>query len=156
MGKCVVECTSILVPTDFSDKSLVALDYGRVLAARSRGTLHVLHVVPPAIGVGGATFWACSHSDRGNRLEEEARHQLEAITPELDGRKVNTGTLVGHPSVEIVHYARDRNVDLIVMGTQGRGLLARLLLGSVVESVTQRAPCPVLVVHAPGPSVGPF
>ena len=140
----MVTCTSILVPTDFSETSLVALDYGRALADRCWSTLHVVsHVV----AVGGAAFWGFSDSDVGSRLEEEARHQFEALLPTLDGLQASVVTRFGYPSVEIVRYARDRNVDLIVMGTHGRGLLARLLIGGVVESVARRAPCPVLAVH---------
>ena len=145
----MVTRTSILVPTDFSERSLVALDYGRALADPGMSTLHVLHVTSHAVGVGGATFWGFSDSDVGNRLEEEARHQFEALLPTLDGLKASVVTRRGYPSVEIVHYARDRNVDLIVMGTHRHGCLAHLLVGGVVENVMRRAPCPVLAVHTP-------
>ena len=64
-------------------------------------------------------------------------------------------TRVGHPSVEIVQYAKDRNVDLIVMGTDRRGLLAHLRVGGVVEKVARKAPCPVLTVQLPRARVRP-
>ena len=151
----MVTCKSILVPTDFSETSRSALNYGRILADRFRSTLHVLHVVSPVVGAGGATFWGFSESELGNRLEEEARHQLEAFLPDLDGLKASLVTRVGRPAVEIVHYARDRHVDLIVMGTYGRGFVARLLIGGVVENVARKAPCAVLAVHTPRASVRP-
>ena len=50
----------------------------------------------------------------------------------------------------IVDYAREQSVDLIVVGTQGRGAVSRLLVGSVVDRVVRTAPCPVLTVHRPG------
>ena len=109
----------------------------------------MLHVVANVVSAGAAAFWGFSESDLRDRLEGEARHHLEALLPELDGLKASLVTRFGHPFVEIVHYARDRNVDLIVMGTQGRGLVAHMVLGGVVEKVVRKAPCRVLVVHLP-------
>ena len=151
----MVPFKSILVPTDFSETSQVALNYGRVLADRFSSTLHVLHVVANVdVSAGTATFWGFSKSELRDRLEEEARHHLEALLPELDGLKASLVTRFGHPRfgrafVEIVQYARDQNVDLIVMGTHGRGTVAHMLLGGVAEKVIRKAPCPVLVVHLP-------
>jgi hypothetical protein len=53
----------------------------------------------------------------------------------------------GQPAIEIVRYAREHAIDLIAMGTHGRGGLKRLLLGSVAESVVRGAPCPALTIH---------
>lgn len=80
---------------------------------------------------------------------------MEALLFELDGLQASVVTRVGHPSVEIVQYAKDRNVDLIVMGTNRRGLLAHLLVGGVVEKVARKAPCPVLTVQLPRARVRP-
>ena len=55
----------------------------------------------------------------------------------------------GSPFVEIVRYAKSENIDLIVMGTHGRGPIAHMLLGSVAEKVVRKAPCPVLTVRHP-------
>jgi nucleotide-binding universal stress UspA family protein len=60
--------------------------------------------------------------------------------------------LQGLPAYQIVYAAESRDVDLIVMGTHGRTGLLRLLLGSLVEEVVAKAPCPVLLV---GPVSGP-
>ena len=57
---------------------------------------------------------------------------------------------VGHAFVEIIRYATDQAVDLIVMGTHGRGPVRHLLLGSVAEKVVRKARCPVLTVRQPG------
>ena len=134
------------MPTDFRETSHVALRHGRVLAARFSSTLHVLHVVANVVSVGGAAFWGISESKLRARLEEEARPQFEALLPELDGLKISLVTRFGHPLVEIVHYARDWNVDLIVMGTHGRRF-AHMLSGGVIEKVLRKAPCPVLAVR---------
>ena len=146
----MVQVKSILVPTDFSETSHLALNYGRVLADRFSSTVHVLHVVANVVvGVGGATFWGFSESEVDARLEEEARHHLEALLPELVGLQASLETRFGHPVVEIARYVRDRNVDLIVMGTHRRGLGAHMPWGGVVEKVVRKAPCPVLTVRLP-------
>jgi nucleotide-binding universal stress UspA family protein len=68
----------------------------------------------------------------------------------LDGKiSVQHVLLEGEPATEIVHYARDAGIDLIVMGTHGRTGLDRLLMGSVAEKVMREAPCSVLVVKLP-------
>ena len=55
----------------------------------------------------------------------------------------------GGPYLEIVRYAQERQIDLIVMGTHGHGFTSHMLTGSVAEKVVRKAPCPVLTVHHP-------
>ena len=55
----------------------------------------------------------------------------------------------GSPFLEIIAYAKSREIDLIVMGTHGRGPIAHMLMGSVAEKVVRKAPCPVLTVRHP-------
>jgi nucleotide-binding universal stress UspA family protein len=55
----------------------------------------------------------------------------------------------GSPFYEIIRYAKERDIDLIVMGTHGRSGLVHVLLGSVTEKVVRKAPCPVLTVRHP-------
>ena len=63
--------------------------------------------------------------------------------------KVHPEVLEGAPFAEIVRYAREKDVDLIVMGTHGHTGLAHVLVGSVTEKVVRKAPCPVLTVRHP-------
>jgi nucleotide-binding universal stress UspA family protein len=58
-------------------------------------------------------------------------------------------TKVGAPFVEILRYAKEQGIDLIVMGTDGRGPIVHMLIGSVAEKVVRKAPCPVLTVRHP-------
>jgi len=69
-------------------------------------------------------------------------HQLERF-------HVKTEVVEGPPVEEIVDYAHEQNIDLIVVATHGRGWLAHLLMGSVAEKVVRKAPCPVMAVHLP-------
>ena len=66
-----------------------------------------------------------------------------------DLNKVTPRVLVGTPFVEIIRYAREQSIDLIVMGTHGHSALAAMLLGTVAEKVVRKAPCPVLTVRDP-------
>ena len=65
------------------------------------------------------------------------------------GRDPVRAMRLGRPTDEIVRYASEHEIDLIVMGTHGREGVARMLLGSVAEKVVRRAACPVLTVHHP-------
>ena len=85
-------------------------------------------------------------------LEKSARKQLESqLTPqELEKYQAQLELINGTSEfVEIVRYAREKNIDLLVMGTHGRGPIAHMLLGSVAEKVVRKAPCPVLTVRHP-------
>jgi len=143
----------ILVATDFGEASDTAFTYGRELARRFGATLHVLHVVsdvasridlagglPPDIGHFQADIEDCAHRDLEALLTDEDRHLLNA-------QPVVTTSAI--PERAIVAYAADAHIDLIVMGTHGRGPVAHLFLGSVAERVVRHAPCPVLTVRHP-------
>jgi len=142
----MITLRKILVPVDFSKHSAHAMQYGEEFAARFRAELHLLHSFEtmPIMSGDGAYF------PPDVAAEEEA-----AATRTLEGLKVNTvdeAQVVrklkhGHPFVEIVRYAKDNEIDLIVMGTHGRGAIAHMLLGSVAEKVVRKAPCPVLTVR---------
>jgi nucleotide-binding universal stress UspA family protein len=85
-------------------------------------------------------------------MEETARKQLDALVPEADGgpavikKSVVTSSAT---AAAIVQYAKDMDVNLIIIGTHGRGTVAHLLMGSVAERVVRTAPCPVLTVRHP-------
>lgn len=143
---------TILVPTDFSETSEVALRYGKSLAQTFGAALHVIHVVQEpfaqpwaveAYGFSLATLQAEWQRDASARVEgllsAEERAELNATLT----------TVLGHPFVEILRYAKEQEVDLIVLGTHGRGPLGHLVMGSVAERVVRKAPCPVLTVRHP-------
>ena len=137
----------ILVPTDFSETSEAALKYGVALARAFKGQLYLLHVpehrggAPEAdpIGLVGETTQTAAHERLVALLTEQ---EIQELRPE----RVLQG---GKPDHAIVQYAKEHEIDLIVMGTHGREGVARVLIGSVAEKVVRRAPCPVLTVHHP-------
>ncbi len=135
----------ILVPTDLSEPSERARSYACELAKRFDADIHLLHVVAP-IAVPG---YVGPIPEEWVHPEEGARRELEAWNdPAFDHvRHIERTVTVGTPFVDIVRYARDQQIDLIVMGTHGRSGLAHTLLGSVAEKVVRKAPCPVLTVR---------
>lgn len=141
----------ILVPTDFSSVSLHALNHARLLAETFRASLHVLHVVEDPVGEFQLEDTYALPADFLQRVRERAEARLAAIFPTSDrpANGVELALREGSPFVEIVRYARDQAIDLIVMGTHGRGPIAHMLMGSVAEQVARKAPCPVLVVRDP-------
>ncbi|MDE0206924.1 MAG: universal stress protein [Candidatus Tectomicrobia bacterium] len=135
----------ILVPTDFSADADHALEHAIGLARQfqSRLTLvHVVHLYLPGSAEAGFPAYV-------EQLRRDADQQLQAPRSRVEATEVpfETCTEMGVPADRIVEVARDRQVDLIVMGTQGRTGLPHLLLGSVAEHVVRLAPCPVLVTR---------
>ena len=148
----------ILVPTDFSDTSEAAAKYGVALARAFNATLHLLHVEPRRdlqIIVERELVVEKYLSDptAATAPQNVARELLGKILTEQDEKELRAEYVLrasglGGPYVEIVRYAQERAIDLIVMGTHGRGFVAHLLMGSVAEKVVRLAPCPVMTVHA--------
>jgi nucleotide-binding universal stress UspA family protein len=134
----------ILVATDFSDPSEVALEYGRALARNFGASLHLLHVMENLFlrPVPGDPYVlkASARKQLEERLSDEDRAALHAVA------SLETSD---NPADAIVKYAQAHDIELIVMGTHGRGTVARLFVGSVAERVVRLAPCPVLTVRHP-------
>ena len=144
---------NILVATDFSEPSDAALSYGRELASRFGATLHVLHVAENVyITTFGAETYAAIAPDLQKGIEDAARARLDELLIDSDkSGPVTKATVLtsSSPAFAIVDHAGENGIDLIVMGTHGRGALAHLLMGSVAEKVVRLAPCPVLTVRHP-------
>jgi universal stress protein A len=142
---------SILVPTDFSPPSGAALATARALAAQFGASIHVIHVLhDPCTTVAYASdVYGYLPPGLKESWQREAQTHLDAeLTPaERAQFRVTTRVVFGSPARCIVDYARDNAINLIVMGTHGRGGVAHLLLGSVAERVVRTAECPVLTVR---------
>ena len=149
----MVTLKKILVATDFGDAAEVAFAYGRELARSFGASLEVLHVADNVLARGfAAEGYMASYPELQRDVEESAARQLNALVSEEDRALLGARTVVRtstSPALAIVEYARDANIDLIIMGTHGRGAMAHLLMGSVAERVVRTAPCPVLTVRHP-------
>jgi nucleotide-binding universal stress UspA family protein len=148
----MIKLKRILIPTDFSEASESAVMYGRALAEAFNASLHILHVIedPFVYGWTGEGYMPDIPSFR-ETLREQSNKQLDKVlsSPERERFNAQVISKFGAPFVEIVRYAKEQEIDLIVMGTHGRGPIAHMLMGSVAEKVVRKAPCPVLTVRHP-------
>lgn len=141
----MIALKQVLVPTDFSDPSNNAFRYAKAFADTFKARLHLLHVVEPVYYGWEIPPIVDEEIDKG------VEKQLRSLLTEAECEKYHAQFTHrrGSAFIEIVRYARDNDIDLIVMGTHGRGPIAHILLGSVAERVVRKAPCPVLTVRHP-------
>jgi len=148
----MIKIANVLVATDFSEASEAALTYGREFARTFGARLHVLHAVENPMMWAGPESAAIDLGKLQSDLEAQAQQQLNAAVSDEDRKQLGARTVMrtgNSPSFEIVGYAKEAAIDIIVMGTHGRGRMAHLLMGSVAEKVVRMAPCPVLTVRHP-------
>lgn len=140
---------NILVPVDFDDTSLRAVDQALSLAKALDATVTLLHVYSLPF----YTFPDGSYVPSPEVIEsikKSARDQLDACVAKTQVSGVVISSLLreGRTAEEICKAVVEVDADLIVMGTHGRGLLGRTFLGSVAEAVVRRASIPVMTVHS--------
>jgi len=134
----------ILVATDFGPAAEAALTYGRALAKNFGATLTVMHVAENF-------FLRATIADPHALKAAVARRLEERLTAE-DRRALHARAVLetsDQPADAITTYAKQAEIDLIVMGTHGRHGISHLLVGSVAEHVVRTASCPVLTVKHP-------
>jgi nucleotide-binding universal stress UspA family protein len=144
----VIKMKKVLVPTDFSESARHALTYGMSFA-KEYGAELVLHVVEN-ITVGYASdLFPVPMAEVFQEISGYAKAELAKLAAEARQRELAVTELVvqGKPSAEILRYAGENGVDMIVLGTHGKGMLDQALFGSTTERVVRRAPCPVLTVR---------
>ncbi len=148
-GDRVVEFRRILFPTDFSPYSGEAAEYAGSMVEKFEAELHLLHVLErhysttPVFGGG----LALSPPVQESRVAAE-KELANILSPQWQAsHRVVRATAEGSPFLEIIRYAREHDIQLIVMGTHGRSGLAHTLMGSVAERVVRKSPCPVLTIR---------
>ena len=149
----MIALKNILVATDFGPASDSALRYGRALARGFGAKLHVLHVTENVFlkAVDGYGYVGIPASLQ-EEIEEAGRIRTEALLDAEDREELNAVAATvtsNNPAVAIVDYARAHAIDLIVLGTHGRGAVAHMFMGNVAERVVRTSPCPVLTVRCP-------
>lgn len=135
----------LLLATDLSEASSSATDQAFDLASRLGATLLVVSVIDPgSLLLPGGRFRA-----RVDQVRERREQQAQALVERGREAGVEVSFLVwtGDPGDQIVSAAEAERVDMVLVGSHGRGAVGRLFLGSVSEHVVRNAPCPVLVVR---------
>lgn len=142
---------NILFPTDCSKRSEEVLEYAVEIAHQFKANITLLHVVSDLSLYGGATDYLSPMNYQGliGEYETFAKKQLESFWtkakhPEVE---VEMAQVIGDPFKEIVQYAKDKSMDLIVISTHGRTGLQHIMLGSVAEKVVRYSPIPVMTVR---------
>jgi universal stress protein A len=150
----------VLAPTDFSRFSGFALEWAANLAEALRSELILLHVIPEEEGqimeevIGEDAAVRIPKGIRQNVVEERRKkfqEQFDIVLPRHMKKSIQVEEIlrIGVPFLEIIKIAKEKDVDLIVMGTHGRTGLAHVLIGSVAEKVVHHAHCPVLTIKHP-------
>jgi len=143
-----IKIKKILVGCDFSPDSGQALKHALSLAQEFQAELHLAHVIEPPtqpdLHKEDTPVSEEIQQDYRDLLTRKLREMVPAearlwCTPQ-------TGLLEGQPYEEIVAYAESKNIDMIVLGVRGHGLVKTLFLGSTTDRVVRRSPCPVLSV----------
>lgn len=138
----------IVFPTDFSAASLAALPWARQMAGLLGAEIHCLYVVEEphiyaTLDMGPVPIPSVAELARSaeKRMESFAGEHLGGAEP------ITTRVLVGRPAGELIRYAKENNVVLIVMATHGYSGIRHVLLGSTTEAVLREASCPVLSIR---------
>jgi len=141
---------SILLPTDFSDGSLYALSYAVDMAKANDSKLYLLHVLYDIASASGLYIPHTSVDVMYREMEESAKKELERFGwQQREGLKnVEYSVIRGLPYEEILKFAKEKNIDLIVIGTHGKTGIDRVIFGSTAQRVVRHSTCPVLTVKA--------
>jgi nucleotide-binding universal stress UspA family protein len=149
----MIKLDGILVPVDFSDNSQKAARYATEMARTLGGKVYVVHVIHQRII--DSTQELSVKGYKGEFVEvmrsmvQSRKNDLDQFIPEAWRADLDVEFEIrkGKPADEIIKFAKEKNVDLIIVGTVGRSALQAAFTGSVANNLVNHAPCPVMVVR---------
>jgi nucleotide-binding universal stress UspA family protein len=136
---------NIVITTDGSEKNISAVIEGLMIARLTESNVKVIFVIdmkPLYSGVAEESYGDIYESN-----EKDGKDALQNIKELAGDLKIETFLLTGKPANEIIRFAKEHETDLLIVGTQGKSGLGKMILGSVAENVVRNAPCSVLVVR---------
>ncbi len=144
-----IELGRILVPIDFSEHSKKALQYAIPFAEQFKASIDLLYVVEPTVYPADFSFGQVAFPSVEEELKQRGGEELEALIRNQIGSRVKARSSVrtGKAFNEIDLYAKEEEIDLIIIATHGHSGMEHVLFGSTAEKVIRYAPCPVLVVR---------
>ena len=143
----MISLKKILCPIDHSDCSKDALKYAVSFAMKDEAKLYLLHIIDIRTFNEGLEAMSVQIPDE-ETLEQLRIKLLDCIPEEMrDDMNVEAIVIQGIPFAEIISTAREKDIDMIVIGSHGRTGIKHMMLGSVSEKVVRKAPCPVLTVR---------
>jgi len=134
----------ILFPTDFSKNADQAFQYLSKLASVGVKQITLLHVQDQT----RIKKYLEDLLEEFNQIDLERLQNLQKLLEAIPGIKVHTAIKYGHPAVEILKVIQESNVQLVVMGSQGRGFVKELFIGSVSHNIVRQADASVLLIPA--------
>jgi nucleotide-binding universal stress UspA family protein len=145
-GGTMKEYKNILVPTDFSENSFRAVEFGYYLAQKGTGRLHIIHVIDQ---IQLTTVDKVIDGEKMQRARyDEAIKELNDLINRIPQSNVQVlyNILEGKPFNKIFYYTKDKKIDLIVMATHGKTSLSSMLMGSTAEKIVRQSEVPVLTI----------
>lgn len=142
--KMTTSLKHILFPTDFSDSSRNALSYALAVAKKTGATLHILHSIEEAYDISLVTPEV--HKGINSKVEELFDKIVDDIREQYPDIPLETHIQNGRAAFTIMEEAQNREADLIVMGSKGRGGIQKFLVGNTTRELFQRSDIPVLAV----------
>ncbi len=147
-----MQIKTILFPTDFSNGARAAMDHAISLAKDYHAKLVLLYVIQDISIAEWYIPSSISVTDLVEDMQKSAMREMDKWYSEVVAvvNDVEKMVVRGVPFVEIIRTAKDKNADLIVIGTHGRTGIDHMLFGSTAEKVVRKASCPVLTVRITG------
>jgi nucleotide-binding universal stress UspA family protein len=136
----------ILIPTDGSEHSIRAAEYGISIAKTHDAQIMVVYVMDEVVIDRFSKVTEREHIEAELKADGQRHINFVLGLAEKQGISGTSFLMKGRPFEQIVHLAKELNADIIVMGTYGRRGADRILMGSVAERVIHYASCPVLVI----------
>lgn len=143
----MIKLNRIVCPTDFSATAARAVAYGAALADSFGATLILLHVIPELNYPLRSFGMAASFPHLREELHERARDELKKAAAQFKDLKTEIDLRDGDAHEQILLCAKEKNADMIVIGTHGHTGIKHALLGSTAEKVVRMSDCPVLTVR---------
>ncbi len=137
--------------TDFSENAELAFEAAVEMAEKYNAALDLLHVLPPVINpMMSDTEWIIPDNSKDSLLIQLEERMEQTYGSRID-RHINHKLVVlsGHVSTEILRYLKEKQIDIVVLGSYGLTGMGLVLFGSVAKRVSHKAPCSVVIVRQP-------
>jgi len=150
-----IDYKKIMIATDGSDCANLAIEKGMELARLSGGTVYAVYVMSTAYlpTMDSSAYFFVDTNPSWESIREALKNQGQQAVNyikklgETKGIKVESILLEGYPSDELIRYAEENEMDIVVMGTLGKTGVNRILLGSVAGNLVRHSKIPVMVVR---------